>query len=142
MHIVNKCAKRAVSDGKPLKIAQHPKLDNVKSFTFYVHTSLCKSAQALMQERIFWGACKSVLKSFYVFFLLCAFLWRNFQTICYKLPFIITAVPWKLFGKIWHLENEIFSRKTFGIIRFVVVVSDDILDKQVQWEKNCSIRNI
>ena len=65
---MNKCAKRAISDGKPLKIAQHPKLDNVKSFTFYVHTSLCKSAQALMQERIFWGACKSVLKSFYVFF--------------------------------------------------------------------------
>ena len=55
MHIVigaqrkYQMCKKAISDGKPLKVAQHSNLDNVKTLTFYVHTSMYKSDQALMQ---------------------------------------------------------------------------------------------
>ena len=41
---------KPISDGKPLKVAQHSNLDNVKTLTFYVHSSMYKSEQALMQE--------------------------------------------------------------------------------------------
>ena len=44
-----------ISYENPLKIAQHHNFDNVESFTFYVHTSMYKSEQALWQARILSG---------------------------------------------------------------------------------------
>ena len=55
---------KPISDGKPLKVAQHSNLDNVKTLTFYVHTSMYKSDQALMQGWEYFGGTWSLFMCF------------------------------------------------------------------------------
>ena len=63
-------------------------------------------SQLYCKQEYLAGTCESILESFYVFFSL-----RNIWTICYKLPFIIAAVPWKLFGKILKQKFKSIAKR-------------------------------
>ena len=123
--------KKPISDGKPLKVAQHSNLDNVKTLTFYVHSSMYKSEQALMQEWEYFGGTWSLFMCFsFMCFSLAQFSNNLLQTSihhhsCAMKAFWQNAGEAKILRKCYQKDSK-------------VVVSDDTLDKQSISRHHCS----
>ena len=120
--------KKPISDGKPLKVAQHSNFDNVKTLTFYVHSSMYKSEQALMQEWEYFGGTWSLFMCFsFMCFSLAQFSNNLLQTSihhhsCAMKAFRQNVRAAKILRK--------FYQKDLWAFEGCCVVSDDILDKQ------------
>ena len=82
---------KPISDGKPLKVAQHSNLDNVKTLTFYVHTSMYKSEQAVMQG------------------------WEHFGRLEFKSPKMFSSLHYSL---LWFIHRSMNIKcQSFDIIQ-------------------------
>ena len=107
-----------ISYENPLKIAQHHNFDNVESFTFYVHTSMYKSEQALLQARILSGDLWIYSRVFLCALFFAQYLNNLLQTSIHHRSCAMKAFWQNFKAEIWkHCERDKGPKKTAHLIQ-------------------------